>query len=195
MLELENVKSVHGSTRPLTLAVPGGQCLALRGPSGSGKSLLLRAVADLDPHQGTIRLNGQDMTTFSGPDWRRRVVYVPTESGWWDNIVEAHMPGPATAWLAKLRLPEDALAWPVARLSTGEKQRLALLRALSLTPDVLLLDEPTATLDSAAAGAVEQVIRDELSRGAAVILVSHDDDQANRLSDRILDLGEMAAVA
>jgi putative ABC transport system ATP-binding protein len=188
MLKTDNLMALSGSRRPLNLTVEDGHCVALRGPSGAGKSMILRAIADLDPHTGTISLDGQPSTTFSGPQWRRRVVYVPTESGWWAETVGEHMPTTAPTYLTSLGLPDDALDWPVARLSTGEKQRLALIRALCLEPDALLLDEPTATLDAAAAAAVETIIREQRRRGAAIVLVSHDQEQAGRLADTSVDI-------
>ena len=147
MLELKNLRAEGGV--PITLVLEAGQCLGLSGRSGSGKSRLLRAIADLDPHQGTASLDGRAQTEMSGPEWRRQVVYVPTESGWWADFVNEHMGSGAAEYLPKLGLPADAVEWPVSRLSTGEKQRLALIRALCLNPPVLLLDEVLAELDRA----------------------------------------------
>ena len=169
---------------PIDLDVQAGQILVLRGPSGSGKSLLLRAISDLDPNEGTVTLKGQDRAGVSAPDWRRQVAFVPAESGWWADRVGEHFraaPDPA-AHLAAVGLA-DALGWQVARLSTGEKQRLALVRALQMQPDVLLLDEPTSALDASAVKAVEQLIRDQAKAGRAVLVVSHDDAQGQRLGD------------
>ena len=129
----------------------------MRGPSGAGKTLLLRAVADLDPNEGRVTLDGRDRSTMSGPEWRRLVGYVPAEPGWWADTVGEHF-GEWTAALAFLRdlgFREEAKAWPITRLSTGERQRLALVRALIMRPRVLLLDEPTAALDVASVAAVE----------------------------------------
>lgn len=188
MLQLENLQARGGAALSLTLEA--GQCLGLSGPSGAGKSLLLRAIADLDPHQGTVSLNGRAQTEMSGPEWRRQVAYLPTESGWWANRVGEHLDEAAADFLPRLGLPAEALEWPVARLSTGERQRLALARALCLNPPVLLLDEPTATLDADSTIAVERLIRERLDGGAAVILVSHDAAQNARLADRALEIGK-----
>jgi ABC-type phosphate transport system ATPase subunit len=80
------------------------------------------------------------------------------------------------------------LAWPVARLSTGERQRLALARALELEPRALLLDEPTSGLDPEAASKVEDLLRRRLAQGVVIVLVTHDRDQAKRIADRRLSM-------
>ena len=160
----------------------------MRGPSGAGKTLLLRAVADLDPNEGLVTLDGRDRSTIAGPEWRRLVGYVPAEPGWWADTVGEHF-GEWTAALAFLRdlgFPEQTKAWPITRLSTGERLRLALARALVLRPKVLLLDEPTAALDVASAAAVEALINARLRTGLAVLWVTHDPEQAKRVAHRLL---------
>jgi ABC-type phosphate transport system ATPase subunit len=90
-------------------------------------------------------------------------------------------------------LPGDCMEWQVARLSTGEKQRLSVLRAVEDHPQVLLLDEPTAALDAAAEQAVESLIERLRDDGVAIVLVTHSDNQADRLADRryIIDNGRL----
>lgn len=184
--------AVEGLRRPplpvLSLAVAAGDCVAVTGPSGAGKSLLLRAIADLDPNDGRMTLGGTDRATLPAPEWRRRVAYVAAESGWWAPTVADHMTGPPdrlAALLTAVGLPE-AGGWPVARLSSGERQRLALVRALTRRPEVLLLDEPTANLDAAATESVEALVRQALAEGCSVLLASHDRDQVRRLARREL---------
>jgi len=169
--------------------------VAVRGPSGSGKSLLLRAIADLDPAAGEVSLDGTARDHIPAPEWRRRVAYVPAESGWWDDRVRAHFPdggGPKSNRIAELiealGLDPAALDWEVRRLSTGERHRLAIARALIREPEVWLFDEPTAALDAEAARLVEAVIGQGRARGAAILLVTHDDAQAARLADRVLTM-------
>src|SRR6202048_4302047 len=137
--------------KPACFSLSTGEAIAVRGPSGAGKTLLLRAVADLDPNQGVVTLDGRDRSTIAGPEWRRQVGYVPAEPGWWADTVGEHF-GEWTAALAFVRdlgFPDEAKAWPITRLSTGERLRLALVRALTMRPKVLLLDEPTAAPDGA----------------------------------------------
>lgn len=90
--------------------------------------------------------------------------------------------------MAAMGIGAEALAWPIARLSTGERQRLALCRALALAPRVLLLDEPTSALDHATTLLVEAVLRARLTDGVGIILVTHDPAQAGRMAIRRLVL-------
>ena len=85
-----------------------------------------------------------------------------------------------------LGFPEEVNAWPITRLSTGERLRLALIRALIVQPKVLLLDEPTAVLDPASVAAVESLIATQLRVGLAVLRITHDAEQAKRIAHRFL---------
>ncbi len=171
---------------PVDLEIAERECIALGGPSGGGKSLLMRAIADLDPSQGEVKLNGLDREEIPAPFWRRQVVYVPAEAGWWADRVAGHFSDPDSAapLMRRLGLPSEALDWEVAKLSTGEKQRLALTRALLISPKVLLLDEPTSGLDPETATKVEALLHERLASGAAIMLVTHDDAQAERMASR-----------
>ena len=174
--------------KPASLSLWAGECIAVRGPSGAGKTLLLRAIADLDPNEGLVRLDGRDRSTIAGPEWRRLVGYVPAEPGWWAYTVGEHF----SEWTAVLPLvrdlgfPEEAKAWPITRLSTGERLRLALIRALMVRPKVLLLDEPTAALDPASVASVESLIATRVRAGLAALWVTHDTEQAKRIGHRLL---------
>lgn len=169
--------------RPVNLHIGRGACLALHGPSGAGKTLLLRAIADLDVNEGEVWLDGVPRHRFTPPEWRRRVAYLPTDTHWWAGRVGEH----AALWpeelLSQLGFDSRVLGWEVERLSSGERQRLALARMLANQPAVLLLDEPTANLDSANAHNVEQLILGYLaSKQAAAIWVTHDPDQRRRVA-------------
>lgn len=169
-------------------ALADGEALAVLGPSGSGKTLFLRALADLDENEGDLSVRGQERKAMSAPEWRRRVTYVAAESGWWDEGVAAHFDDWQTAapLVERLGLPAEAGDWPVARLSTGERQRLALVRALVLNPDVLLLDEPTSGLDAESETAAEEILSERLASGTAMVFSTHDPAQAVRLAKRCL---------
>lgn len=170
------------------LEIGAGECVAVMGASGAGKSLLLRCIADLDPHQGEVSVGGRARSGMPAPVWRRTVMLVPAESGWWADRVDEHfLAGPPDAALLEaLGLPPAAAGWTVARLSTGERHRLAIARALGFAPEALLLDEPSSALDGAATARLEAVLRQRLDDGACLLLVTHDPAQAERLADRTL---------
>jgi len=174
---------------PISFDVAAGECLALMGPSGAGKSLLLRGIVDLDPSTGDVMLGVQARDDMSASEWRKLVALVPAESGWWADRVIDHFPANSDAreLIGKLGLA-GSLEWEVGRLSTGERQRLALARALCRKPEALLLDEPTASLDGHATGLVEDLIRECCGEGMAVLLVTHDRRQAERMAKRVLQM-------
>ncbi len=175
---------------PFDLHLGDGECVALSGPSGAGKTLMLRAIADLDPNQGVVSLDGTDRDAMTGPGWRRKVAYLAAEAGWWADTVAPHFPDTqaAVALLPALDLSPDALDWPISRLSTGERQRLALARVLLAAPRVMLLDEPTSGLDAAAAARVEAILKARLEQGVAILLVTHATEQAARMAARRLTM-------
>jgi putative ABC transport system ATP-binding protein len=181
----------------VTLAIPSGTT-ALLGPSGSGKSTLLRLLNRLaDPDEGTVRFHGTDVRELDPLELRRRVGLVPQ--------LPAPMPGTVADNVAfgprlhgqdvdpepPLRLAGLDASFTdrdASRLSVGEQQRVMLARALALEPEVLLLDEPTASLDAAATGAVEDALQG--LRGVSLVLVTHDRGQAERLAERTIELHE-----
>lgn len=189
------------SIGPIDLDLKPGSITALVGPSGVGKSLLLRAIADLDPNDGEASVDGICRSTMSAPDWRRHVMYVPAHSGWWADLVEPHFEGAKRSrvvdLLHHLGLESTALGWQVTNLSTGERQRLSLARALAHDPKVLLLDEPTSGLDADNAERAEALIRNHADAGKSVLFVTHDAPQAARLGDQVLRLedGQLSEVA
>ena len=196
-LRLAGLRSALAGPFDLTLAA--GECVAITGPSGAGKSLLLRMIADLDPNEGEVWLDGQERRTWSAPAWRRQVVYNAAEAGWWADRVAPHFPGAALtatrALAPRLGLDPALLDAAVARLSTGERQRLALLRALAGDPSVLLLDEPTGALDEASTGLVEALLAARLATGTTILMVTHNPAQAARMGKRHLRLADRRLVA
>jgi ABC-type iron transport system FetAB ATPase subunit len=184
-LRLESLAA--GELPPLDLAVAPGEVVAISGTSGSGKSRLLRAVADLDPHEGLVLLGEASAASMPAHAWRRRVMLVPAESQWWHDAVGAHFEAEPFDDLQMPGLPRRALGWSVGRLSSGEKQRLALIRALSRDPDALLLDEPTANLDDESVARVESWLLERIrGRGLPTLWVAHDRAQIERVADRHL---------
>jgi putative ABC transport system ATP-binding protein len=181
--------------RDVTMSIPSGST-ALLGPSGSGKSTLLRLLNRLaDPDAGSVRFHGTDVRELDPLELRRRVGLVPqlpapVRGSVADNVefgprlvgreVDPERPV-RLAGLDASFLERDA-----SRLSVGEQQRVMLARALALEPEVLLLDEPTASLDPDATAAVEDALRN--LRDVSLVLVTHDAGQAERLAERTVRL-------
>lgn len=180
---------------PVSLSLDAGETLCLSGPSGVGKTVLLRAITDLDPNQGEVLLNGEPRETIPATEWRKQVMLVPSESHWWATRVGEHFNTPDKKALQQLGFTESVLGWEVARLSSGERQRLAVLRALSLQPSVVLLDEPTANLDQDNTLQMENLLREYRDKHhAALLWVSHSKEQRQRVSDRELRLTKTGLV-
>ncbi len=168
---------------PFDLAITAGECITLTGPSGSGKSRLLRAIADLDPHQGEACIDRQSQLAMSGPQWRKRVGLLPAECFWWGERVAEHFRELDETLFQALGFDLEVGAWESSRLSSGERQRLGLARLLANRPQVLLLDEPTANLDRDNTQRVERLIRNwQAQQGCAVIWVTHDPEQQARIA-------------
>jgi phosphate-transporting ATPase len=188
MLTVSALTRLHVS---VSFELNDGECIALQGPSGVGKSLLLRAIADLDPSEGTVQLDSTDREAVPAPLWRKQVTYVAAEPGWWADTVQEHF----AAWddaiplVARLGLPPSCGTWSIQRLSTGEKQRLGLVRALMLRSRVLLLDEPTSALDATSTAIVESIVAERISSGTGVIWSTHDSAQARRVGSRLFVMG------
>jgi ABC-type iron transport system FetAB ATPase subunit len=177
---------------PLDFRIEPSSVLALGGPSGVGKTLLLRALQDLDPHQGQVCLGDRCAADMPGPQWRRLVGYLPAETHWWAETAADHWPdaeeGRVAMLLEALGLSTDALGWQLSRMSSGERQRLSLVRLLLASPSVLLLDEPTANLDMDNTARVESLVHRVADEGAIVMWVSHSKDQCRRVADQYLSL-------
>lgn len=191
MLRIENLKA--GDLPPLSFKLADGECLAVEGPSGAGKTRLLRAIADLDPAAGQVFLDGAERREMTGFGWRALVRYVAAEPAWWSDTARAAFPGGAPPQRMErlfdaLGLHVAMLDRPLALTSTGERQRMALARALVDEPRVLLLDEPTAALDAGNAALVEELIRYQILSGRVVVLVSHDGGMIGRLATVRLEL-------
>lgn len=187
----------------VSLDVASGETIAIVGPSGAGKSSLLRLLNRLDePTSGTVYLDGTDYRTLEPETLRKRVGLVPQQPALRNGTVRENVTiGPrlrgesvSEERLAEL-LERVGLAGyadrDVAELSGGEAQRIAIARTVANDPEVLLLDEPTASLDSESEAAIERLLTDLLASGErTAILVTHDERQAKRLADRVARLSD-----
>jgi len=196
-------RTVQGKTliQDVTFQLKKGEVLAIAGPSGSGKSSLLRLLNRLDePTSGTVFVEGTDYRNLE-PRVLRRELGLVTQRPYLfpDTVAENLRFGPAQR---AETLPNDAIeellgqvglkgfaGRNVATLSGGEAQRVSLARTIANSPVVLLLDEPTSSLDEAAKleveAAIQNVVRDH---GLTCVTVTHDLAQASRLAERALVL-------
>ncbi len=185
---------------PVTLSISPGQRLTLQGPSGSGKTLLLRCLAMLDPCDvGEIYWSGNQVRGGFVPRFRGHVIYLHQRPVLFEGTVLDNLQQPfalhvhrgshfdrsrIVKLLAAVERPENLLNQPAQELSGGESQLVALLRAIQLNPEVLLLDEPTAALDADATRMVEQIVSNWCAGGErprALVWVTHDPQQAVRV--------------
>ena len=177
------------------LELPESGCTVLVGPSGAGKSTLLRLCNRLEaPTAGVLRFRGEDVAALDPLRHRRRVGMVfqrPVAFGGTvlDNLRVARPEltvDAAAEALDQVGLPPLFLEREQATLSGGEGQRACLARTLLTEPEVLLLDEPTASLDAGAATGLERLAKDLAGRGTSLLWVTHDAAQAERLADRLV---------
>jgi len=187
----------------VSLAVETGETVAVVGPSGAGKSSFLRLLNRLDePTGGTVRYEGADYHDLDPQTLRVHVGLVPQDAALVEGTVFENVTlGPrlrgepvdrerAQALLQHVGLA-DLADQKVETVSGGEAQRIALARTLMNDPDVLLLDEPTASLDADTEAAVEALLRDLIAeRSLTCVLVTHDEAQAHRLATRVLEFDD-----
>jgi putative ABC transport system ATP-binding protein len=179
--------------------------LAVIGPSGAGKTLLLRALAILDPlDEGVIEWKGRGVSGNQVPAYRRAVTYLHQRPALFEGSVEANLRYPFSLsvnrgrsfdkdqildLLASIGRSPSLLEQSSRDLSGGEAQIVALVRALQFDPSILLLDEPTTSLDQGTARAIEELLRRWLSETPterAFLWVSHDSDQVRRVASLCL---------
>lgn len=163
---------------------------ALAAPSGSGKSRLFGAIADLLVNTGEVSLGGINRNDMAATEWRKMVRYVSSEPSWWAATAQDHLPDDdMVKQLAnRFGLADELLRQPIDQLSTGEKQRFGLIRALVDKPKVLLLDEPTAALDHDTSLKVEAEFMRLAKDGCLIFIISHSEAQIKRIADRTITI-------
>jgi ABC-type Fe3+/spermidine/putrescine transport system ATPase subunit len=201
-LEIRDLEVLRGSFHlgPIGLDAAGGEATVVLGPSGAGKTTLLRAVAGFLPLRGgTIRVDGSPIDRR--PPERRGLGFVPPDLGLFPHLrVRANVRYPlalkgepdrarrAETWLERFRLGALADRYP-AELSSGERQRVAMARALAAEPRVLLWDEPLAALDVESRDELLRLLRDLLeAERLPLLLVTHDPAVAFGLASRLVVL-------
>lgn len=193
-MNLLNITNLHYlNFGPINLQVKTAEIIGLSGASGSGKSRLLRALADLDEHEGEILLDETPQQAISAHAWRKKVALLSADTLWWFDTVAEHFTELPERPLETLGFSQNIADWSITRLSSGEKQRLGLLRLLQNNPEVLLLDEPTANLDNYNTGLFEAFVSDYLSANkACAIWVSHDIEQLGKICERRFEIKQGA---
>lgn len=189
--------------RDVNLSIHEAARIGIVGSSGSGKSVLLRALAALDAIQaGELLFGGRSVHGSEIPRYRTRVAYQHQSATLFDGTVESNLRRPfdlaayrgsefnrerVMAWLKILNRDEAFLEKDQQNLSGGERQIVAVLRTLQLDPQILLLDEPTSALDPESVMAVEMLVNHWMAENskAAFAWVSHDAKQSDRMCDRV----------
>jgi putative ABC transport system ATP-binding protein len=191
----------------VSIEIRTGERAVISGPSGAGKTLLLRAMAMLDPvDAGTVLWPDQPILREAVPRFRSSVIYCHQRPAMLAATVEESLRRPYELkihrakrfdrpWIVerldRLGRQESFLDQPVANLSGGEMQMVALLRALQLAPQILLLDEPTAALDPKSSAEVEALVVDWVEKSPdtrALVWVSHDVEQGDRVATRKISM-------
>ena len=211
LIRIEHLRKEFPDVTPLkdvNLEVNPGEVISIIGPSGTGKTTLLRCINRLEePTSGKIIIDDEDVTSpkYDLTRIRRKVGMVFQSFNLFSNlnVAENIMTGPvrllnktkqeaydeAMGLLERVGLSEKALNYP-DELSNGQKQRIAIMRALAMNPEVMLFDEPTSALDPTMVGEVLQVIKGLAGDGMTMLIVTHEMQFANDVSDRILYMDE-----
>lgn len=188
LLQVNNLRFLNNG--PYSFSVHEHEVFGLSGKSGVGKTQLLRAIVETINYHGSIAYRGSSPEKYSPSQWRRLVALVPAESQWWRESVAEHFAEDVPqhvlkTYMVDLGFETDILAWRIERLSTGERQRLALARALVLNPAIVLLDEPCSALDVQSTERVEKLLLTYKEKpDTALVWVSHDDEQLTRVASR-----------
>lgn len=210
LVQLQGVSKTFGEAaalQPVDLTFERGKTTVLIGPSGCGKSTLLRLIIGLlEPSSGTIRFDGATVTSASIVSLRRRIGYVIQDGGLFPHLtarknvllMATHLKRTATEMDQRVtelcsltRFPRAAIDRYPIELSGGQRQRVSLMRALALSPELLLLDEPLGALDPLVRAALQRDLKEIFARlKQTALLVTHDLAEAAYLGDEIVLMNE-----
>jgi osmoprotectant transport system ATP-binding protein len=210
LVQLIGVSKNYGAAsalHPLDLTFEEGKTTVLIGPSGCGKSTILRLIVGLlEPDSGVIEIGGRTVQRDTLAELRQRIGYVIQDGGLFPHLtarrnvllMARHLGKPADEMNTKVaelcaltRFPVDALDRYPAELSGGQRQRVSLMRALALSPELLLLDEPLGALDPLVRASLQTELKEIFQRlQQTAILVTHDLAEAAYLGDRIVLMNE-----
>jgi len=200
LLKLDQVSVEIGSKlllSDISFILNPGEQIAITGQSGSGKTTLLRIITGLlDLTKGSILYKDKPIVSYSMPQYRREVILLSQQPVLFKGTVRENLVRPfiykvsgktgfseaeALGLLSRAGLDSRILDQDALELSVGQKQRVCLIRAILLHPNVLMLDEPTSALDEESEKLVNQLIQDELQNGTGIITVTHNFQKNKRL--------------
>jgi len=208
-MKILNIKDIYYSLdntdilKGVSIDIKEGDCISLVGQSGSGKSTLMKLCADLIPiSKGNIIYRGKDYMSYNPVQLRQKISYcvqIPQLFGKtvYDNLefsskirAEKMDKNKIIYLLERFNLDESYLAKDINSLSGGEKQRIAIIRNLIYTPDILLLDESTASLDSKNARIVEDYVKELNSNGVTVLWITHSKEQSEGIFNKRITISD-----
>ncbi len=189
----------------VSLTLHQGETIGIIGPSGCGKTMLLRSIVGLSiPLAGSVTLDNKTPDELGWPQFRKDVLYVQQRAPIFEcttrqltkrSLQYQSVNGSECSrteineYFSKVRLNAEILDQPLRDLSEGERQRVAIIRALLLKPRIMLLDEPTSSLDTNASIMVESLLTQcKVDFGTAFMIVTHSESQAKRFCDRTIDI-------
>jgi len=210
MINLLNISKSYGETpaiNSINLTIESGKTTVLIGPSGCGKSTILRTIIGLiTPESGKVNIDGNSLNTANLMLQRRKMGYVIQEGGLFPNFNAQENISLMARFLKEdndtiqnridelcrlTKFPKDALSRYPAEISGGQRQRLSLMRALMLDPDILLLDEPLGALDPLIRSELQEDLKEIFSAlNKTVIMVTHDIGEAAFFGDKIVLIKE-----
>lgn len=193
----------HFLLQEISFAVAAGDRVAIIGPSGAGKTSLLRLLNRLSqPTAGNIFFNGQEIRQMPVMQLRQQIVLVPQESKLLGMTVRQALEYPLVlrqlpqqtiqqrllTWMEKMHIPEEWLGRTEVQLSLGQRQWVAITRALMIQPPILLLDEPTSALDAGRSNHLIHILTELAQQQITILMVNHQLELAQQFGNRVLHL-------